>query len=147
MRKLLIGVATGAAALSFAAPATAARPPIADWPLGFTCLMGMNRATVPGGEQTYEFQTKAGPLAPVTDSGEAVSDVAITCTIDVTPAAHPAAHLKSVGESYGGVVAGPLDARVVTTGEDFTVTQCSRLTWVDANGAPRTGGSCHTKTY
>ena len=147
MPTLTLAAAAALAVVATVAPnaSAGARPPVRDWPLGFTCLMGMNASSTDA--ETYEFQTMAGPLVPVTDAGEVVSDITIRCTIDVTPAAHPAAHLESVGVNVGGAVAGPPDAEIVTTGSVFTVTQCSHLTWTDSSGTPRTGGSCRTKDY
>jgi hypothetical protein len=144
MRRLALAAAV--AALSAVAPAADAAPPIPDWPLGFTCHM--TQAMVPGqAELTYLFRLEGGPLLPVTDTGEQVSDVEVTCSIEVVPAAHPAVTLQGTSTSYAGVAYLPPQQAVVTTGDDFTVTRCSHLTWTDSTGAARTGGSCHTQDY
>ena len=138
-------LAAAVAALSAAVPAAHAAPPIPDWPLGTTCHM--TQLLVPGtAELTYLFMVQSGPLLPVTDKGEQVSDVEVSCSIEVVPAAHPAATIASTSESYAGVAYFPPRQQVVTVGDSSTVTRCSRLTWTDSTGAPRSGGSCHTSS-
>lgn len=138
MRKISLAAALLAAAASFV-PSAHALPPIPDWPLGFTChFTQLVDPTVDG----YLFKVEGGPLLPVTDTGEQVTDVEVTCTLEVVPATYPARTLSGTSTNVGGVAYLAPMAERIPTGDDFTVRRCSHLTWTDSTGAARTGGSC-----
>ena len=138
--RTLVAAAAVAATLS-AVPAAHALPPIPDWPLGVTCHYTQVAAPAADG---YVFSIEGGPLLPVTDSGEQVTDVEVSCFLEVVPAAYPAVTMSGTSTSVGGVAYLPRMTRVVPTGDSYTRTFCSRLTWTDSAGVARSGGSCNT---
>lgn len=138
--RALAAAAALAATLSFA-PSAGALPPIPGWPLGTTCHYTQVIAPTADG---YVFSVEGGPLLPVTDSGEMLTDVEVSCFVEVVPATYPTVTMARTSQSVGGVAYLPRMTRVVPTGADFTVTLCSHLTWTDSTNTARTGGSCAT---
>ena len=128
------------AAVSFAPDATAL-PPIPGWPLGITCHYTQ---VVAPGTDGYVFSIEGGPLLPVTDSGERVTDVEVSCFLEIVPASYPTVTMSGTSQRIGEVAYLPRMTRVVPTGDSHTRTLCSRLTWTDSASVARTGGSCVT---
>ena len=140
--RTLAAAAAVTAMFSFA-PAAEALPPIPDWPLGVTCHY--TQVAAPGTDGSV-FSVEGGPLLPVTDKGEQVTDVEVSCFVEIVPGnqAYPTVTMSGTSTSIGGVAYLPRQAKLIQTGPSFTRTICSKLTWTDSTGTPRTGGSCST---
>lgn len=136
-RRAVVAAAAALSAVPAASPATAL-PPIPDWPLGVTCHMTQLRDATIGG---YVFKVEGGPLLPVSDKGEPLSDVEVTCSMEVIPNEYPAFTLAGTSTNIGGVAyLAPIVERRAT-GTGYTTVQCSHVTWTDSTGAARTGGN------
>lgn len=133
-----LAAAALAAATTFV-PTAHALPPIPDWPLGFTCHLSQVAAPASDG---YVFSIEGGPLLPVTDKGEQVTDVEVSCFLEIVPATYPTVTMSGTSQSIGGVAYLPRMTQVVPTGTSFTHRFCSNLTWTNSTGAPQRGGSC-----